>query len=331
MPRASAAAEAQAVGRHFEGTASHSRTRLMVMHSNVKVCWGGLLKPIACGEASERQCVPGHLRQADLVVPVHRSIEQPPNQRLQLTPLAASEIVAFLKLSLGSTVISIYHCGATEAQAVGLPLCKLLLCRSSHGNVIAPCPIVCQSSSGTSFSFWRHRILPSRAKRHRSCPPCLSVIAPCPLARETSPHMPISHHRYRAMLCSRAKRRHTCPSRTTVIVPCSARVRKVVAHAHPIGTSSRHAHSRAGRSLEQCGQPNKRLQRTALRAEQDRGFLESSLRPDCLLALECAAAEAQDVGRHTIFARLICMPLMHHIIYITRWISINSRHRGAQA
>jgi len=37
---------------------------------------------------------------------------------LQLTPLAASEIVAFLKPSLGSTVISLYHRGATEARTV---------------------------------------------------------------------------------------------------------------------------------------------------------------------------------------------------------------------
>jgi len=36
-----------------------------------------------------------------------------------LTPLAASEIVAILKTGVGSTVISIYHCGATEAQDVG--------------------------------------------------------------------------------------------------------------------------------------------------------------------------------------------------------------------
>jgi hypothetical protein len=42
----------------------------------------------------------------------------PPNQRVQPTPLAASEIVPFLKLGFGSTVISIYYCGAADAQPV---------------------------------------------------------------------------------------------------------------------------------------------------------------------------------------------------------------------
>jgi hypothetical protein len=42
---ASAAAEAQGVGRHFDGTLSCSRTELMVMHSNVMVCWRDLKQP----------------------------------------------------------------------------------------------------------------------------------------------------------------------------------------------------------------------------------------------------------------------------------------------
>jgi len=44
------------------------------MHSNAKVCWCGSLRRIVCGQASERQRVPGDLRQADPVVPVHRCI-----------------------------------------------------------------------------------------------------------------------------------------------------------------------------------------------------------------------------------------------------------------
>jgi hypothetical protein len=116
------AAKRPPVGRHLDGTPSRSRTRLMVVHSNVmvcwrdlsqacrdeqrirmrscadlvsgnliwscpmhsnaKVCWRGLVKRIACEQASERQGVPGDLRQADCCMPVHRSIEQPPNQAL---------------------------------------------------------------------------------------------------------------------------------------------------------------------------------------------------------------------------------------------------------
>jgi len=155
---ASAAAEAQHVGRHLDGTSSHSRTRLTVMHSNAIVCWRdlkppcrdeqriqtpiyageicgkviwscpmhsnaivcwrGLVGPIACGQASERLGVPSDLRQADLVLPVHRSIEQPPNRRVQLTPLRGPKIVAFLKADLGSVVISIHRRGAADAQHV---------------------------------------------------------------------------------------------------------------------------------------------------------------------------------------------------------------------
>jgi hypothetical protein len=59
------------------------------MHSNVMMCWSGPFNDIACGQASERRRVPSNLRQADLGMPAHRSIEQPPNRRLQLTALRA--------------------------------------------------------------------------------------------------------------------------------------------------------------------------------------------------------------------------------------------------
>ncbi len=42
-----------------------------------------------------------------------------PNPRVQPTPLAASEIVAILKADFGSKVVSIYRCGAADAQSVG--------------------------------------------------------------------------------------------------------------------------------------------------------------------------------------------------------------------
>jgi hypothetical protein len=50
--------------------------------------------------------------------PALRADAVPPNPRLQLTPLRGPEIGAFLKTDFGSTVISIYRCGATEAQPV---------------------------------------------------------------------------------------------------------------------------------------------------------------------------------------------------------------------
>jgi hypothetical protein len=41
-----------------------------------------------------------------------------PNRRVQLTPLAASEIVRILKPDFGWILIAIYWCGATDAQHV---------------------------------------------------------------------------------------------------------------------------------------------------------------------------------------------------------------------
>ncbi len=44
---------------------------------------------------------------------------QRPNQRVQPTPLAASEIVCILKARIGPSVIPIYPGGAADAQHVG--------------------------------------------------------------------------------------------------------------------------------------------------------------------------------------------------------------------
>jgi len=52
------------------------------MHSNVIVCWRGLVGDIVCRQAGDCHRVPGDLRQGDLSMPVHRSIEQPPNTAL---------------------------------------------------------------------------------------------------------------------------------------------------------------------------------------------------------------------------------------------------------
>jgi hypothetical protein len=45
----------------------------------------------------------------------------PPNRRVQPTPLRVDEIVRILKALFVSKVISIYRCGAADAQAVGPP------------------------------------------------------------------------------------------------------------------------------------------------------------------------------------------------------------------
>jgi len=84
-------------------------------------CCAGVVpvKPIACGEACEGQGVPSDLRQPACCMPQVALWGQPPNRRLQLTPLAASEIGSILKTDFSSTVIAIQRCGAAEARAVG--------------------------------------------------------------------------------------------------------------------------------------------------------------------------------------------------------------------
>ncbi len=71
---------------------------------------------------------------------------------------------------------------------------------SSRPNAVAACSLV-----------WNAR---------RTCPPRISVIAPCSFACKLSSRMPISHQRQGAMACWCAKRRRTCPPRISVIVPC---------------------------------------------------------------------------------------------------------------
>jgi hypothetical protein len=46
----------------------------------------------------------------------------PPNTRLHPTPLRGRKVRPILKSVFGSTVISIYWCGAGEAQAVSPPI-----------------------------------------------------------------------------------------------------------------------------------------------------------------------------------------------------------------
>jgi len=172
---------------------------------------------------------------------------QPPNRRLQLTPLAASEIVAILKTGVGSTVISIYHCGATEAQHVGPPFCNALLWCSSCFNASAPCSLVCAMPSRMPTPPQCYRVMlyrmrnavvhahplatPSHhahlyAQRHPGCPSNCIEIAPCSIVYATPSCMPIWFGRHRVMAC---------------------RVRNAVAHAHPLATPSQHAQSCAQR------------------------------------------------------------------------------------
>jgi hypothetical protein len=67
--------------------------------------------------------------------------------------------------------------------------------------VIAPCSLVCESSSRLPLPHHCHRAMPRCcAKGHRAWPPHISLVAPCPLACEMLSHMPTAHHRHRAML-----------------------------------------------------------------------------------------------------------------------------------
>ena len=69
----------------------------------------------------------------------------------------------------------------------------------SHGNLVAPCSLACETLSCTLVSPQHCRLMPcSRAKRHRTCPERLSAIASCPLAAPRS-----SHHAHLARAPSR--------------------------------------------------------------------------------------------------------------------------------
>ena len=57
------------------------------MQSNAKLCWRGLLKRNLCGQAFRRLGVPAALRHADLLCLLLDLSVQPPNQRVQSTPL----------------------------------------------------------------------------------------------------------------------------------------------------------------------------------------------------------------------------------------------------
>jgi hypothetical protein len=53
---------------------------------------------------------------------------QPPNQRVQSTPLRGPEIVAILKADFGWMATLIYRCGAADAQHVGRARCSARSC-----------------------------------------------------------------------------------------------------------------------------------------------------------------------------------------------------------
>jgi len=110
---------------------------------------------------------------------------------------------------------------AADAQAVGLLLRNLILCRSSRCNAIAPCPIACQSASRVPIPPERHRFLPivcqtpssmpTSPHSHRGWPTRMqNVVAPAHLASASSRHarlaceissrLPISPQPHRAML-----------------------------------------------------------------------------------------------------------------------------------
>jgi hypothetical protein len=88
----------------------------------------------------------------------------------------------------------------------------------------------------------------------------------------------IAHTRSRLSLSSqalsRAQRHRSCPPHCKLIATCPAQVGNVIAHAHLTATRSCHAQWCAECYLAQSGQPNRRLQRTALRAHEIVRFLK---------------------------------------------------------
>src|SRR6266498_2597595 len=125
--------------------------------------------------------------------------------------------------------------GATDGQDVGPPLRNRLFCCSSRFNVVAPCSLVCATSSRHAHPIGTPaRPAYSHTQRHHTCPECRNAVAPCSMACATPSSMPIQPQRHRAM---------------------------------PTGV--RNAIS------QRSGWPNRRLQRTALRAREIRAFLKA--------------------------------------------------------
>jgi hypothetical protein len=78
------------------------------MHSNANACWRGSSQTYRVPQAFERQRVPDDRRQRDRVLPQVARLVLPPNRRLQLTPLRGHKIVRILEAEFVPIAISIY-------------------------------------------------------------------------------------------------------------------------------------------------------------------------------------------------------------------------------
>jgi hypothetical protein len=188
-------------------------------------------------------------------------------------------------------LVTVRHCdGSTECIGlwricsaesfrsvyVGPPLRNALLCCSSRFNAIAPCSIACATSS--------------------CMPPNRNASASCSIACASSSRMLIQSQRCRAMLTgvrnvvahahllsvpsrhahSYAKGRRACSSSCNAITSCPLAC--ATSSRMPTQPERHRAMPTGVRKLiwQRSGWPNRRLQRTALRAREIRAFLKRS-------------------------------------------------------
>ena len=166
------------------------------------------------------------------------------------TPLCGPKIAAFLKLGFSSNACPTYQCGAGDAQAVGPPLCNLLLCRSSLCNAIAPYPsrvrnviarahLTIAPSRQAQSCAKRHSAMPTSLQRYRGmltrarnvvahAHPAATPSRHAQLVCATSSRVPTSPQRRRLMPWSHAKRPRACPSCRNAIAPCLSCAERVM-------------------------------------------------------------------------------------------------------
>jgi len=87
-------------------------------HSNAIVCWRGLFKQSPADKHSSAykcQVISGNVI---VFCPLITVSVLPPNRRVQSTPLRGRKIVAILKSGFVPKLISLYQCGAADAQHV---------------------------------------------------------------------------------------------------------------------------------------------------------------------------------------------------------------------
>src|SRR6266540_4272533 len=118
--------------------------QLMVMLSNAKLCWRDLSQPHRDESSIRMPWCAGVIWSITSSIEKHPSAwvcqvisgklillclllalsVQPPNQGVQSTPLRGRKIAAILTAGFVSKVVSIYWCGAADAQHVGRRVIK---------------------------------------------------------------------------------------------------------------------------------------------------------------------------------------------------------------